>query len=337
MVSNQKSAPWLILTALLAGLLVLNLILGSVAIPLWDIIQILFGIPTENETWRNIILEFRLTKAVACLLAGAALALAGLQMQTLFRNALAGPDVLGLTSGASLLVSIVLLGPSVGLITTTPWIVAAAASCGSLIIFLVMLGMAERIHDNVSLLIVGLMVGALTTSVVSVLQYTSNAEQLQTFVVWTFGSLSNLNWTELSVLVLVLSIGTALGLYNMKSMNGWLMGERYALSVGIPVRRARTLMIISTSILTGSVTAFCGPVAFVGLAVPHLVRMVFRTSNHRVLIPAVMVGGSSLLLFCDILTAVPGEGKVLPLNAVTSLVGAPVVIWLIVRKKTISI
>jgi iron complex transport system permease protein len=200
-----------------------------------------------------------------------------------------------------------------------------------------MLVVARKLQDNVSLLIVGLMVGAATSSIVSVLQYLSKAEEMQVYILWTFGSLGGLNWQEIEILAIVLFIGVALAFLQIKPLNAWLLGDHYARSLGINVKRSRLVIILSASILTGAVTAFCGPIAFVGLAVPHLTRLVINSHNHKTLIPAVLVGGAALLLFCDILAQLPGSTYVLPVNALTALIGAPVVIWVIVRNKKMRI
>jgi iron complex transport system permease protein len=198
-----------------------------------------------------------------------------------------------------------------------------------------MLSISRKLHDNVSLLIVGLMVGAGTSSIVSVLQYLSKAEEMQIYVLWTFGSLGGLNWTEIRVLTLILFLGIAIAFANIKSLNAWLLGDQYAQSMGINIKRSRLLAIFSASVLTGGVTAFCGPIGFVGLAVPHLVKLLIHSHNHKVLIPAVLVGGAVLLLGCDILAQLPGSTNVLPINAITALIGAPVVIWVIVKNKIV--
>jgi iron complex transport system permease protein len=280
-----------------------------------------------------------MTKALTCVLAGAALAVSGLQMQTLFRNALAGPDVLGLTSGASLAVSLVYMGSAAGwnwLAAGSSWTVAAAASTGCAAVFILMFSLSGRLKDNVSLLIVGLMVGAGTSSIVSVLQYISTAEELQTYLIWTFGSLGSLSWQEIHILTLVLVVGLGMALLSMKSLNAWLLGENYARTLGINISRARVVTLLSASLLTGAVTAFCGPIAFVGLAVPHLTKMLIKTHDHKVLLPAVTLAGGVLILFCDIMAQLPGDTQVLPINAITALIGAPVVIWVIMRNRTIE-
>lgn len=334
----KAAFPWIVLLLLLVFLFILNLSLGSVQIPISEIIKVLSGTDASDPVWTEIVWDFRMTKAITCVLAGSALALGGLQMQTLFRNPLAGPDVLGLSSGASLVVSLVYMSNAAGFTlfqTQSPWTVAIAASIGCAFVFLIMLLVSRKVQDNVSLLIVGLMVGAGTSSVVSVLQYLSQAEELQVYIIWTFGSLGGLNWNEIKVLSLLLLTGIVIIFRNIKSLNAWLLGDHYAQSLGINLRSSRFYIILSTSILTGGVTAFCGPIAFVGLAVPHLTKLIINTNNHKILIPAVLVGGAALLLGCDILSHLPGQTQVLPINAITAMIGAPVVIWVILRNKVI--
>jgi iron complex transport system permease protein len=331
---------WAILLFGLLLLFMLNLSLGSVRIPLPEIAKILFTGESSQQVWSDIVWNFRMTRTVTCALAGAALAAAGLQMQTLFRNALAGPDVLGLTSGASLAVAVVFMSPAAGvtlLSTPHPLLVSIAASIGSFSVLLIMFAVARKIQDHVSLLIVGLMVGAATSSIVSVLQYLSNAQEMQVYIIWTFGSLGSLNWLEIRILTIALMTGVAIAFAHIKTLNAWLLGDQYASSLGIRVRKSRFIIILSAAILTGAVTAFCGPIAFVGLAVPHLIRLLINTHNHKVLIPAVVAGGAVLLLFCDIISQLPGSTYVLPINALTALIGAPVVIWVIIRNKKMRV
>jgi iron complex transport system permease protein len=329
---------WLLLIAFLLMLFGLNLSLGSVAIPVKDFFEILFS-RKDNNVWSDIIWDFRMTKALTCVFAGGALALGGLLMQTLFRNPLAGPDVLGLSSGASLAVSLIYLSniSSVLLPFQSAWTIALASSFGASLVFLIMFAVSRRLQDNVSLLIVGLMVGAGTSSIVSVLQYLSDAEETQTYLLWTFGSLGSLNWTEIKILGVVLLLGIVIALFNLKGLNVWVLGDNYTRSLGINIKRSRTLSILSASILTGGVTAFCGPIAFVGLAVPHLVKLLIKTNDHRILVPAVIIGGGILLLLCDILARLPFSDNVLPINAITAMIGAPVVIWVILKNKVIRI
>jgi iron complex transport system permease protein len=333
----MSNLRWILLPWVFVALFFLNLSFGSVSIPFSTIFEILIGKEAE-PVMAGIIWDFRMTKALTCVLAGSALSVSGLMMQTLFRNALAGPDVLGITSGASLAVSLVFLGQSSGIAllgSTSAWSIAATASLGCLGVFLLMLAISSRLKDNVSLLIVGLMVGAATSSIVSVLQYISPAEDLQTYLIWTFGSLGALNWQEISVLALVLLVGTSITFVLSKPLNTWFLGENYSVSLGVNIKRTRLLIILAACLLTGAVTAFCGPLAFIGLAVPHLVKMFLRTHNHRVLIPSVMLGGASLLLGCDILAQIPSD-QILPINAITALIGAPVVIWVILKNRIVE-
>ncbi len=331
---------WAALSGLMLLLFILNLGLGSVSIPVSDILNILAGNEASNIIYADIIWNFRITKALTCVLAGSALSIGGLQMQTLFRNALAGPDVLGLSSGASLAVSLLLMGQAAGIrffSDPNPWTIVIASSIGAGAVFLIVLFIARRLGDNTSLLIIGLMMGAATASLVSVLQFLSEAEDQQAYLLWTFGSLGSLSWSEIQILTLVLVLGALVGLLSVKALNAWLLGDNYARSLGVNVNRSRLFIILSTSILTGGVTAFCGPIAFVGLAVPHLTKLIIKTHNHRVLLPAVMLSGAILMLFCDIIAQLPGSKYVLPINAITALIGAPVVIWIVLKSKRISI
>lgn len=330
---------WIVLPVLLLLLFVANLSLGSVRIPWLEVISILMGKGSSNPVWADIIWDFRMTKALTCILAGSALAIAGLQMQTLFRNALAGPDVLGLSSGASLLVSLLLMSQAAGFafrFSSSPWAVAAAASLGSALVFLLIVAISQKLRDNTSLLIIGLMIGAATSSIVSVLQFLSRAEELQPYLFWTFGNLGALNWVEIQVLAVIVFVGALIGISSTRSLNALLLGDNYAQSIGVNISKSRFLIILSASLLAGGVTAFCGPIAFVGLAVPHLTKMIIKTHNHVILIPAVMAGGSGLMLFCDILAQLPGSTYVIPINAITALFGAPVVIWIILQGKRVS-
>ncbi len=338
--SFKTLSSWIFLLSLLAILYLVNLSLGSVSIPFSEVLSIITGNGSTNEVWLNIVWDFRITKALTCILAGGALSVGGLQMQTLFRNALAGPDVLGLSSGASLAVSLVFMGQVTGiqiLISPSSWSVVIASSIGAFCVFIIIWSLSQRLRDNTSLLIIGMMIGAAASSIVSVLQFLSKAEEQQSFLLWTFGSLGGLNWTEIQILSGILILGSIIGILNTKPLNAWAMGDNYAKSLGINIKRSRFLIIFSTSILTGAVTAFCGPITFVGLAVPHLTKLLIKTNNHRILIPAVIIMGAVLLLFCDIIAQLPGSMYVLPINAITALIGAPVVIWVILRAKRLSV
>jgi iron complex transport system permease protein len=330
---------WIVLITLLVGLLIANISIGSVQIPLSKLFLSLY---TDQPLFSDILWHFRIPKALTCLLAGSALATAGLLMQTLFRNPMAGPDVLGLTSGASLLVALVILLGQFstifkGVLFHNSWSIALAASLGGGLVFILIISIAKYVKDNAALLIIGLMISAATSSLVSVMQYTSKADDLQAFLIWTLGSMGNTNWTEISVLAIVVALGLGISYGSIKSLNSWLLGENYARSLNINMGRSRLWIVVATGLLTGSVTAFCGPIAFVGLAVPHLVRLIIPVTNHKILMPAVMMGGSILLLFCDLVAQLPGSTQILPLNAITSLIGAPVVIWMVIKSKRISV
>lgn len=313
--------------------------MGSVPIPFSKLFSSIF---TNHPLFSDILWHFRIPKTLTCLLAGSALATAGLLMQTLFRNPMAGPDVLGLTSGASLLVALVILLGQFsqifkGVLFNNSWSIALAASLGGGLVFILIISIAKYVKDNAALLIIGLMISAATSSLVSVMQYTSKADDLQAFLIWTLGSMGNTNWAEIGVLSLVVALGLAISYGSIKSLNSWLLGENYAQSLNINMSRSRLRIVVATGLLTGSVTAFCGPIAFVGLAVPHLVRLIIPVTNHKTLMPAVMMGGSILLLFCDLVAQLPGNSQILPLNAITSLIGAPVVIWMVIKSKRISV
>lgn len=327
----------LLVAALLIAFLV-NLSMGSVSIPLREIFSVFVGSGSSKETWRYILMDYRLPKAITALYAGGGLAISGLLMQTLFRNPLAGPFVLGLSSGASLGVAMLILGAGAfggffGTLLLSQWSLVIASGLGSFLVLLAVLAVSFRISDTMAILIIGLMFGSVTTAVVSVLSYFSDAEQLQQYVFWSFGSLGNQSWQGVVILSICFFIGLALSIICVKSLNSLLLGENYAKSMGLHIKKTTFIIILATSILAGSITAFVGPIAFVGLAVPHLVRQFFKTANHLVLLPAVLLSGSMLMLICDTIAQLPGSAFTLPINAITSLIGAPVVIWLLVRKR----
>ncbi len=337
--SGLRSWKVIAILGILLLLFITNVSIGSVYIPLGKVLKAIFYTSDSADLFYNIIWQLRLPKAITCVVAGSALAISGLLMQTLFRNPLAGPDVLGLSSGASLMVAFVLLIGAAGtnyLPAINPWSLALAASTGSALIFLVVMATANRVKDNTSLLIIGLMIAAASGSLVSVLQFLSTAQDLQAFVLWTLGSVGGTNWEEILILISILIAGTIISIRLIKVLNSWLLGDNYALSLGVDLKKSRILIVMVTSLLVGGVTAFCGPIAFVGLAVPHLVRLLIPTTNHKILIPMVMVGGSALMLLCDILAQLPGSAHILPLNAVTSMIGAPVVIWVVLKSRGIK-
>ena len=338
----QKVQTYRIHFLLLALALVLaflvNLSIGSVSIPISEILSVFSGNGATKETWRYIIMDYRFPKAITAIFAGGGLAISGLLMQTLFRNPLAGPFVLGLSSGASLGVAVLILGAGAfggvfGTILLSQWSLVIASGLGSFLVLLAVLAMTFRIKDTLAILIIGLMFGSVTTAVVSVLSYFSDAEQLQQYIFWSFGSLGNQSWQGVFILSICFFIGLILSLISSKSLNSLLLGENYARSMGLHIKRTTFIIILATSILAGGITAFVGPIAFVGLAVPHLVRQFFKTSNHLVLLPAVLLCGGLLMLICDTIAQLPFSAFTLPINAITSLVGAPVVIWLLVRKR----
>lgn len=326
----------LLLLVVLAFLV--NISLGSVSIPFSEVISGLTGNGTSKTSWQYILIEYRLPKAFTAILAGGGLAVSGLLMQTLFRNPLAGPFVLGLSSGASLGVAFLILGAGffggiLGGFLTNSWSLVIAAALGSFLVLLAVLAVTFKIKDTMAILIIGLMFGSVTSAVVAVLSYFSNAEQLQQYIFWSFGSLGNQSWQGVFILSICCFLGFGVSYGSSKSLNALLLGENYAKSMGLHIKKTTFLLIIATSILAGSITAFAGPIAFVGLAVPHVTRQFFKTSNHFILIPAVLLSGSFLLLICDTVAQLPFSEYTLPINAITSLVGAPIVIWLLVRKR----
>lgn len=325
------------LAVLLLVCFFLNISLGSVSIPFKSVFSSLFG-STENKIWQTIIIDFRLPKAITAILVGSGLGISGLLMQTLFRNPLAGPFVLGISSGASLGVSLVILGSSLfgGLLAgsiMSNWSIVIAASLGSFLVLLAVLAMSSRVRDTMAILIIGLMFGSITAAVVSVLSYFSSAEQLQQYIFWGFGSLSNLSWKEILIFFGIYAIGIVISVFSIKSLNSLLLGDNYAKSLGLNLKQSRLLIIIATSLIAGTITAFAGPIAFIGLAIPHLTRQIFKTTNHKILLPAVFLFGAIVMLICDSIAQIPGSDYTLPINAITALVGAPVVIWLLVRQR----
>jgi len=322
--------------------LLLSISLGSVAIPIDEIIAVLLGNNSSKSSWSTIILHFRLPKAIAAMLVGSGLSIAGLLMQTLFKNPLAGPFVLGISSGASLGVAILILGAGIfgGVLTTvsfSSWGLAIASSLGASIVLLAVLITAHKVRNTMSILIIGLMFGTVTSAIISVFTFFSDAEKIQQFVFWRVGSLGNLSWNEILVFFIIYLISILTLLNVIKPLNTFLLGENYAKSLGINIKKNRNIILIITSLLTGVTTAFAGPIAFIGLAVPHITKLVFKTSDHKILLPAVTILGAIILLICDVVAQLPTSEFTLPINAVTSLIGAPVLIWLLVRKKKIYI
>ena len=335
---------FLLLLFTLVVFFLMDLALGSVKIPVDQVTSILLGQQVENQAWQNIILKIRLPRTVTAILVGAALSVGGLQMQTLFRNPLAGPSVLGITAGASLGVAAVML--LTGSAATTfairelgvgpSWLIILSSTAGAFVVLLLILGISYRIRDNVVMLIVGIMMANITIAVVSIWQYFSDPEQIQEYLLWTFGSLGGVTNYQLGVLSIIVIVGVLATFLLSKTLNVLLLGEEYAASMGLNVRSARLLIILVTSVLAGAITGFCGPIGFVGIAVPHLTRSVLNTSDHKQLVPAVVLVGALLMLICDIISQVPGSATVLPVNAITALIGSPIVIWIIVKRRNLK-
>ena len=333
------AAAWWALISVMAAAFVLELCLGSVLIPPRTIWAVLSGREGVPDAVREIVLLYRLPRAFTAMLGGAALGMAGLKMQTLFRNPLADPFVLGISSGAGLGVALVVFAAwgfgflsvleKTGILGNTALITAAAM--GSATVLCVIMAIARRVENTVTLLIVGLMFGYIGSALVNVLLQFALEHQMQSYIAWTFGSFGGVTWRQLGVFSPVILAGLALAWVLVKPLNALLLGEGYARSMGVNVRRTRTGIILGASILSGTVTATCGPIGFLGIAVPHLCRLVCRTSDHRILVPAVILTGAALALLADMLAQAPGTRVVLPLNSVTSLIGAPVVIGVILR------
>lgn len=337
-ITQKQTFLFLLLLLATVTLFLTNVSLGSVSIPFEEVVRSLFSKPMSKESWEIILWNFRIPKAITAVLVGIGLSMSGLLMQTLFRNPLAGPYVLGLSSGASLGVAFIILGAgflplSISTFFLSNYGLVLASSLGSFLVLLAVLLVSQQLKDTMAILIVGLMFGSFTSAIVSVLSYFTSAEKLQKFTFWSMGSISNLSWHEISLLTLFVLIGISISFLVIKPLNALLLGEKYAQSIGIDYKKTRLIIIIATSILAGSITAFAGPIAFVGLAVPHIAKLVFQTSNHFVLFWSTLLLGAIVMLSCDIIAQVPGNDMTLPINAITSVMGAPVVIWLLVRKK----
>ena len=327
---------FLILAIVTLSLLLLNICMGSVSIPVSEVFKSLFVSNSVSETWQYIIINYRLPKAIMAILAGIGLSIAGLLMQTLFRNPLAGPYVLGLSSGSSLGVAFVVMGAGflprfLSEILLSTYGIIIASCIGSFIVLTFVLSFSAKLRDTNSILIIGLMFSGFTSAIVGVLTYFSSAEQLQKFTFWSMGSLGNVSYPSIALLAIVVIIGLILAIAALKSLDALLLGENYAKSLGLNIKKSRFIVLLATSILAGSITAFAGPIAFVGLAVPHIAKIIFKTSNHDILFVATLFFGAITMLACDMLCFVPWLDIRLPINAVTSIIGAPIVIWLIVR------
>lgn len=335
--SHKTIILFIVLLLLCFCAFIADLVWGSLDIPIQKIVDTLF-FQKANE-YSDIILQFRLPKALTAMLAGSSLAVAGLLMQTLFKNPLADPYVLGISSGASLGVAFLIMASGASwvpsFLMTSGWGQVIAAILGSVFVLILVLIFSTRVHDTISLLMIGIMLGSITGSAVNVLQSLTNPDALKIYVIWTMGSLSSVTWEYMKIMASVLLVGLTLSLFLQKKLNALLLGENYAKSLGVSVFTLRTFIIIITCLLAGAATAFTGPIAFVGVAVPHIVRGIFKTSDHKIILPGSIIGGATLLLLCDILSQLPGSEYTLPVNSVSALVGAPIIIWIIFKNKNL--
>lgn len=329
----KRKSLFIIFSLLTVALFVADLMYGSVKISPSEIAAVLSGAGGDTVNAR-IIIDIRLVKAIVAMIAGAALSVSGLQMQTLFRNPLAGPSVLGVTSGASLGAALFIIGiPMAGGISPllSSFGVAGAAWLGAAAVMAVIVAVSRRIKDIMVILILGMMFSSGVSAVVQVLQYVSDESALKSFVIWTMGALGDVTYVQLALLAPVFAVGMLLAVAAVKPLNLLLLGENYARTMGLDVKRSRTMIFLSTTLLAGSVTAFCGPIGFIGLAVPHVARYIFSSSDHRVLVPATVLTGASVMLVCDLLSKTMN----FPINTITSLLGIPIVVWVVIRNKNI--
>ena len=335
----MKAPKFVILLAAIAVLMIVNLLIGTVKIPVVDVCRILGG-GGDNEIWTNIIFSSRLPQALTAIVAGAGLAVSGLQMQTVFRNPLAGPSVLGISNGSALGVAfVVLLSGRLGGVALSRLgylgdaAMSVAAIIGALAVLLLIMWVAQKVKGNVTLLIIGVMIGYLANAIIGVLKFLSPEDDVKAFVVWGLGSFSRVSGDEMVLFIVLMCILLPLAFLLVKPLNLMLLGDNYAANLGLNIKRARMLIIISSGILVAIVTAYCGPIMFIGLAVPHLARAIFRTSDHRLLMPATALCGAALALLCNLIARMPGFEGALPVNSVTALVGAPVIAMVIFRRR----
>ncbi len=314
-------------------LFIIDVVFGSEIISIDEILS-LFGSHNISDNARLIILDYRIPKAITAILVGTALSVSGLQMQVVFRNPLAGPYVLGISSGASLGVAIFIL--SSGFIVASYWGSVLSACAGAALVLLIMLFLSSRLNDIMSVLIVGILLGAIASSIISLLQFYSGSEQLKGFIVWTFGNLGFLAYKELSIFIILVFAGLALGVFSIKALNAFQLGEENARMIGANIRFGRVIIFTSTTILAGSTIAFCGPIGFVGIVTPHIARLLFKRSDMKIIYPATIIMGASVLLISDIISQLPGRKEVLPVGIITAMLGIPVVLWIIIRNKRIS-
>lgn len=327
-----------ILCTLIIVLFVLNLLTGSVDIPVRDVLSILFSLSADNDIWHYIIIETRLPQTITAMLCGSALAVSGLLLQTAFRNPLAGPSIFGISSGASLGVALVMLmmGGSVtaGLFSVSGFVaILVAAFTGAMLVTAVIFFFSTLVRNSVMLLIIGVMVGYLSSSAITLLNFFATEEGVRSYMIWGMGSFSSVSLAQIPVFAVVTILGLLASVLLIKPLNALLLGEQYAENLGINIRRTRHLLLVVTGLLTAITTAYCGPIAFIGLAVPHIARLVLGTENHRLLLPSTILCGAVVALLCNFICFLPGESGIIPLNAVTPLVGAPVIIYVITQRR----
>ena len=338
----RKTVPLIVsLIIAIVALVIVNLLLGSVRIPVGDVCRILMGDDDMSEIWQNIIWKSRLPQALTAIVAGAGLAVSGLQMQTVFRNPLAGPSVLGISNGAALGVAfVVLLSGRIGGVALSRLgylgdaAMSVAAIVGAMAVMLLIVWVSQRVKGGVTLLIIGVMIGYLANAIIGVLKFLSPEEDVKAFVVWGLGSFSRVSGDEMTLFVVLMCVLIPLSFLLSKSMNLLMLGDRYASNLGLDVQRSRMLVIVSSGVLVAIVTAYCGPIMFIGLAVPHLARAIFRSSDHRLLMPATALCGAVLALVCNFIARMPGFEGALPVNSVTALVGAPVIASVLFRRRS---
>lgn len=327
-----------ILCTLIIVLFVLNLLTGSVDIPVRDVLSILFSLSADNDIWHYIIIETRLPQTITAMLCGSALAVSGLLLQTAFRNPLAGPSIFGISSGASLGVALVMLmmGGSVtaGLFSVSGFVaILVAAFTGAMLVTAVIFFFSTLVRNSVMLLIIGVMVGYLSSSAITLLNYFATEEGVRSYMIWGMGSFSSVSLAQIPVFAVVTILGLLASVLLIKPLNALLLGEQYAENLGVNIRRTRHLLLVVTGLLTAITTAYCGPIAFIGLAVPHIARLVLGTENHRLLLPSTILCGAVVALLCNFICFLPGESGIIPLNAVTPLVGSPVIIYVITQRR----
>ena len=328
----------LLLVASIIMLFAINLIVGSVRIPLADVCDILFDKFDGKESWKYIIMENRLPQALTAMLCGASLAVCGLMLQTAFRNPLAGPDVFGISSGAGLGVAIVMLflGGSVSttLFTVSGFLaILTSAFIGAIVVTMIILFLSTMVRNSVLLLIVGLMVGYVSSSAVALLNFFASEEGVKNYMVWGMGNFGGVSMDHMLLFALLCLVGIIASIFLIKPLNIMLLGTQYAESLGINIRQIRNLLLVTVGLLTAVTTAFCGPISFIGLAIPHISRLLFRTDNHQILLPGTVLTGAVIALFCNLICYLPGELGIIPLNAVTPLIGAPVIIYVIIKRR----